>query len=417
VKAITFLGTGNYAETRYLWEGEEVSTDLFPHAVWELFHPEELLVFVTAKARERHWDRLLERLAGRCVPVAVDIPDGEGEAQLWTIFDAVVGAVEEGDTVLFDITHAFRSIPLIVLLAVAYLKAARGVRLQRLVYGAYDARDKAANVSPVFDLTPMVSLLDWLAALHLFREAGRGAELSALLRRIQAQAHHAGRSGAPEGLVPVGQSLERLSDCLRLIRPLGAMEQACDLQRKLDDVPLEELETWAKPFTLVTPLLKAEVARLAGEPEVGNLTGQAALLDWYESRGQAVQALTLAREMVVTWLALNLGATNLSDAKVRAEAEALLALWNLRGAGKEGEFRHDDLDRVRVLGAGLEAAGIDAGAVGSLWGALGIARNDVNHAGMRHHPKPADRLSLDAARLVADVRCLVIAKEHGIGDG
>jgi CRISPR-associated DxTHG motif protein len=44
----------------------------------------------------------------------VDIPEGRSEQELWEIFDRVASAVDEGDTILLDITHAFRSIPMIV---------------------------------------------------------------------------------------------------------------------------------------------------------------------------------------------------------------------------------------------------------------------------------------------------------------
>jgi CRISPR-associated DxTHG motif protein len=410
LKAITFLGTGDYKETHYTWNGDVVATDLFPHAVWELFHPNELLVFVTDAAREKLWKRLLEALGGRCQPMAVRIPEGRGEQELWTIFDAVVGAVEEGDTVLFDITHAFRSIPLIVLLAIAYLKAARGVTLQRLVYGAYEARDKESNLSPIFDLTPMASLLDWLAALHLFQETGRGGELAGLLEAIQDRANKTQAPEPPRKLKNVAASLGGLSDALRLIRPLDAMQQAQRLHSQLDERWSKESETWARPFALIAPALKAEAGQLAGEADALNLTGQAALLTWYQSHGQPVQALTLAREMVVTWMALGLGENDLRAASVRKPAEAVLNWWGCRCARK----RFDGDPPARELTA-LGWSEKHGNHLGGLWNALTEARNDVNHAGMRPDTAGAGSLESGTRKLVAKVRLLVVPSPSGPG--
>jgi CRISPR-associated DxTHG motif protein len=67
----------------------------------------------------------------------VDIPEGRSEQELWEIFDRVASAVDEGDTILLDITHAFRSIPMIVFAdrCVPPANRRRG-RLPTIVYGA-----------------------------------------------------------------------------------------------------------------------------------------------------------------------------------------------------------------------------------------------------------------------------------------
>ncbi len=403
MKAITFLGTGRYEETVYTWDDRKSTpTQFFPIAVWELFEPDEFCVFVTPRARTAHWHALQKQCATRIVLHEVPIPNGESEAELWEIFDAVVSAVEEDDTVLFDITHAFRSIPLIVLLAVAYLKTARGVTLGRIVYGAFEASDREAGTTPVFDITPMASLLDWLAALHLFRETGRGGELAGLLRQIQAGAHRSGQADAPEGLIPVGQSLLRLSEDLRLIRPLDALEQARVLSGQLETERLAEIDTWAKPFTLVAPLVQAEAARLAGEPAISNLVGQAALLDWYVTHEQPVQALTLAREMVVSWVARELGESDLCSEAARKRAEALLNWWGCQRARKS--YRGELSEREIATLAWSEERGKE---VGTLWNALAEPRNDVNHAGMRPQADSARTLQSKVRKLITGVQRLV----------
>jgi hypothetical protein len=50
----------------------------------------------------------------------------------------------------------------LALLAAAFLRSAKGIRLRALLYGAYDAREN--DVAPVFDLTPFLDLLEWMFA-------------------------------------------------------------------------------------------------------------------------------------------------------------------------------------------------------------------------------------------------------------
>jgi len=102
---------------------------------------------------------LASRLNGKTTLRPISIPDGKDEAEIWGIFETLTQNVNEGDSIVFDITHAFRSIPFLAMIAVSYLRAAKGIELNAIVYGAYDAR--IDDKSPVFNLTPFVTLLDW----------------------------------------------------------------------------------------------------------------------------------------------------------------------------------------------------------------------------------------------------------------
>ena len=41
----------------------------------------------------------------------VPIPEGRSEEELWQIFDICVAQVAEGDQIILDVTHGFRSLP------------------------------------------------------------------------------------------------------------------------------------------------------------------------------------------------------------------------------------------------------------------------------------------------------------------
>lgn len=118
---------------------------------------------------------------------------------------------------MLDITHALRSLPLLALLSVAFLRSARSVNVRHLLYGAFEARDKKTGLTPVFDLTPFLALLDWVTATDQFIRTGNGQALTALLP-----------SDPPE-VEDLRSSLDAIAAGMHMLRPLHVMEQASRL--------------------------------------------------------------------------------------------------------------------------------------------------------------------------------------------
>lgn len=402
MKALTFVGLGTgdgYRTAKYLHQGKVVESNLFPIALYEFFRPDRMTVFVTRESSERYWNELCQKLTGKIQPEPVEIPWGQKPDELWTIFDRVVESVGEGEEVLFDITHGFRSLPFVVFLAVAYLRVVKNVRVRGVVYGAFDARD-SEGCAPVFDLSPFLSLLDWLAAVHLFRRSGIAADLSQLLREIQAQAWRDSSAepsptttGRPTALQKIGGRVNELSQALLLIRPLEVMEKSQALAGLFTDAASDEAEQWAKPFALIEPALRQELTQFAMPPSVKNLDVQRRMIAWYVERGLAVQALTLARELLVTHACLLLDLENPLQREARERAERLL---NYLAWSKQPEERKRS---DPWTGPGPDAADVkkfraqdQAESLIALWASIREARNDVDHAGMAEQPSSASRL-------------------------
>ncbi len=152
MKAFTFLGRGQLHESTYTYQGQNCETRFFAEALVSFFNPDTLVVVTTGKASQEpvsekdKTDRLTaiqNLLANQTEVISVTIPEGESEEQLWQIFNTVVGKIQDGDRVLFDITHGFRSLPFLTFLALAYVRnVRRDVEIERVVYGAYEAVDR-----------------------------------------------------------------------------------------------------------------------------------------------------------------------------------------------------------------------------------------------------------------------------------
>ena len=124
MKAITFLGAGTAYDTAYCMEdGREQTAPYFGAALPHFFPNLSLRVLVTPEARSAHLDRFVQLAEPHVADLeAIDIAGGRTEMEMWQIFETVIDAVDDGEQVIFDITHGFRSLPFLSFLAAAYLR-------------------------------------------------------------------------------------------------------------------------------------------------------------------------------------------------------------------------------------------------------------------------------------------------------
>jgi CRISPR-associated DxTHG motif protein len=299
MKLIAFLGTGEYKCATYRWNDQTYKTSFVQEAFVHWLKPEVTCVLLTEGARAGQWQDLHQKLQGHTHTVEIDIPDGKNEAELWEIFEAISDAVCEGDQIAFDITHGFRSLPMIALLTIAYLKQVKGVKVQYVLYGAYEARNDKDQVAPVFDLTPFANLLDWLAAAKMFMATGDSSELGRLIQEVQNDAYR--KRGAygenlPRALKNFGMALEEVSNDLLLARVPNLPDSIRRLAQRQSEANTE-VGQWTPPLTLLLDKIAD-----AYEPfQDDSLPTQATLIRWYLDHNHIVQAMTLAREWVVSY--------------------------------------------------------------------------------------------------------------------
>jgi CRISPR-associated DxTHG motif protein len=383
MKAISFLGPAEYKTVTYVYQGQEFTTNLFPEALIHFF-PELQFLYLFATPTVQSHPNLAE-LKKRIPPdklKVVPIPEGHTEADLWEIFSALTNTVAEREEVVFDITHSFRSIPFLSFLAAAYLRAARRANIRAVVYGAYEARPKDdPGPRPVFDLTPFVSLLDWLAATNQFIYTGDAQYLARLLYREG----EVRRSGA---LKHAGEALESFSLAVMLCRPLEVMEDAGNIENVLKKAA-KDMAQWAQPFTVMADRILAEYGKYSlPEPTKDaavSLKHQLSLIRWYAKHGQIMQAVTLAREWVVTAVGWRLYGSFLLTKDTRERIERGLSGLCLVA---QKRLSAEELNEVgQTLRTWPEAETIT-----DLWNHLSTVRNDLDHAGMNPNPMKATKL-------------------------
>ncbi len=271
-------------------------------------------VFVTERAQEEHLQRFQDLVEDHAAVLeSVRIPDGTDEDELWSLFQTVVDAVDEKEEVVFDITHGFRSLPFLSLLAVAYLREVKDINLNAILYGNFEARDRSVepHETPVIDLSGLVSLFDWMTAANRFTRFGDATDLAQLLRKArppkQRERPDAASREQSKRLSLAARSLSSVSLALRLIRPEEAMHASSELPGRLLDVA-QSLQSNARPFvplvhSITDKYAPLEMSREQQEEDVaGRLECERSMINWLLERQQYVQAVTIAREWVVSWV-------------------------------------------------------------------------------------------------------------------
>lgn len=108
--------------------------------------------------------KLAEKVKLRTIPFARN--DREQTAILQQMADCVNG----GDLVSLDITHGFRSLPMLGLVSAMFLKQLKHAWIGGIYYGALEMAE--AGITPVVQLDGLLSLLEWLGAISAFRASG-----------------------------------------------------------------------------------------------------------------------------------------------------------------------------------------------------------------------------------------------------
>lgn len=399
-KILTFLGNRLFDKpTSYTFDGKDYEGFVFGEALRQFVEYDEMVVFVTEQAEEKAYPVLAALRDERIRPLR--IPTGETTEEQWAIFEAVTGAVEEGDEVSFDITHGLRSLPFLVFLAAAFLKSAKQVKIAGIYYGAFELqKDSSGNQrpAPVIELSEFVTLLDWLNGSEQFIHTGNAAGLVRLLRAQRPPQRDATPEvrAAGKQLSQAASALEETSRALRLILPDQAMTASEQLQGALG-AAAGAIQQHARPFTVLANQVTDSYAPLAladardSAHQAAALIRERNLIGWYLERNLVVQAMAVAREWLVSWTMLALGFTNVYDKAQRGEVDRALG-GAIHQRPKPGQ-RLDDA----LLSNGRRLTKIPRlKETLVLFGQIGDLRNELLHAGKRPHATEGETLERNA---------------------
>jgi len=407
-KIITFLGA-KAQQTTYSYQGKDYVGEVFAQAIQEFCQYDTMLVCLTELAKEKTFPILEALNDPRIRPI--DIPTGKTTEEMWETFKIITQHVDQGDRVIFDITHGLRSLPFLVFLFAAYLKAAKNVVIEAIYYGAAELSNQNNGIAPIIDLSEFVSMIDWITATTRFVEIGDGQPLAELLKNSlpsnEELKNNLETRPIKASLKKSFEAIETISLALSVTRPIETMESAAELERILKQAT-DSFEQRAKPFSLLSEKVVQEYGQFAlDDPKkianLGeNLSLQLKMIKWYLDRDKVVQAATLAREWLISLLVLKFGLNQqMFDNKIGLDRDSVE-----KALSNAVEKRKPE-DRRRVITSTeydeqLESL-LEVNDLAKVWCQMTELRNDIAHVGMNLRPQTAAKLKEKAGSLYPEL--------------
>ncbi len=380
---LTFLGTGSnytglYELANYQWhEGRLVKTRWIAEACTEIFGIKEAYVAATQQAQSLTWPNLRAALQNKCDLHLIPIKDGKSEGELWEIFESILDPIPAGAELIIDVTHGFRSQPLLALAIAIYLRIVKGIVVRHIIYGAWEAKDKNTGITPIFALDAFLELIDWTFAISTMSNSGDAESLKQILQETQKRYYVERNSkyqnfDLPKKLASLANSLYQVSQALQLLRPGETGKQVRNALKLLQE-SRQELHKFAKPFSPLAARIEAELKPLDyGEVTTSKsiLEAQLAMIDWFLSKKKLSHAITLAREWGVNYFAVLRG-LNPAVNRHRKLAEKWL---------NQLIYEHGESDYLGILSQEFA----------NLFREIQSYRNEINHA---NDEQPASKLA------------------------
>lgn len=222
MRLVSFLGTGRYKPITYTSpKGDAICTSQHvQEALIAHYNITEVKVLVTPEARDAHDAGLRQALEPHEVSLSYqEIGGPVDEAGQWKLFNALAQAVAGSDRAMLDITHSFRSVPLIGIAAALYLEKLHDLTVDPIVYGHFD---QGTGTARVVELSSFLSLIKLSNSADIFERTGDARPLQRQLK--QASAYDAS---------PVLDNLGHMSDALHLHQGPALSEAAQNLHTAL----------------------------------------------------------------------------------------------------------------------------------------------------------------------------------------
>lgn len=387
---LTFLGTGNYKECIYTFnEQKSKVVEYIQRALIDLVAPDydEYIAFCTEKAYEKHFEKLNEECKKQFRNV--EIPDGLSEKEIWEMFQIIFENLQDGDEVILDITHSFRSIPMLGITLLQYAKFIKNINVKGVYYGAfenlgaaYQIEEKYPNpedrLAPILDLTPFSILQDWSQFGSQFINTGNINGLSKIAETSTGQIlkDTKGKNQDAQLLKKINTTLTEIGDDFATNRGKKFLNGEVIEKFKRQTYDLENQILPA--FNPILEKLNNEF-QLFEEDNDDNLLHS---VKWCIDKDLIQQGITQLQEGVITILCRKLE-YDYKNIDIRGIISSYLSFGIKKD---ESEWKKPlDTPKAKDIISDLRESIKDLEKIAQAYNSLTDKRNDINHGGFNNH--------------------------------
>ncbi|MEA3468996.1 MAG: TIGR02221 family CRISPR-associated protein [Thermodesulfobacteriota bacterium] len=416
---LSFLGTSDYLPCNYTCGKKTIFQNIrFVQEATIAYHcsdwmeQDAIIVFTTEESHQKNWldnghkDRdgnmiQLEGLQSRIENMArpfqineVRIGIGKDEAEIWKTFATIMKNIDDGDELYFDITHAFRSLPLLAMVIINYAKVTKNITVKAIDYGALESLGQITDVRkmeveernvPVFNLLPFDQLLDWTTAIDGFLIAGNPAGIQKLTTKkiTPVLSETQGKDEEAASLREMSRCLGTFAETMAACRGKEIVKSAKNLQAAVENVRDQELIT---PLAPLLVKLKENTASFTGNEVNDGL----AAAKWCLKHNLIQQGFTLLQETMCSHVLLEVTDVDHYAEKNRNMVNKAMVIQSENKSFTEWDKAAQE---NRSLVENLCSWFANHKDFKEQLKNIGNDRNDINHAGIRDNPMAAKKFS------------------------
>jgi CRISPR-associated Csx2 family protein len=396
---MAFLGTTDYRACNYSMNGcnpvknvRFIQEALVSLLCKDWTENDRIVIFLTEKAKDTNWvdngqkqglENRLKSLGLKVNLVPIFVPEGRTETEIWTIFEEVFNQINNDDEVIFDITHSFRSLPMLAIVILNYAKVLKNIEINGVYYGAFEALDAVGNAS-IFNLMSLVQLFEWTNATSNFLKYGDAEGISKLsMKKIDPLLKE--KRGDDQS----AQDIKKLSKQLVMFTKYIQTCRGLDIVKGHEIKILKEAvknnkDSFIKPMNPLFDKISDKFESF-NQNEIKN--GYAAV-EWCINYNLTQQGYTILQETIKNELVAKcFGNNEITNINKR---ELVSTAVNIKvHPEKEMELNDSEKADIQNLKSYMSEDFV------RIYNEISQRRNDINHAGFREGPMKSDNLIND----------------------
>ena len=360
---ISVLGAGTYRECTYRGKNSETRTKYIQEATlleiqaqsWK--DTDAAYILLTNKAEAKHWlksddgeglEAILKNLNLPCLVKGVKIPDGRDETEMWAIFQTAFDLLEDGDVLYFDLTHAFRYIPMLILVLSSYAKFLKNTTVAYMSYGNWEVSNENGGIAPIVDLLPLAVLQNWTSSAFAFKKMGNVRSLADAIREYSSL--YADKS-LSNSAMSLSKSLIKFESQIETCRGAEIVKGKV-AEEVRSNIKVIEKSSLPKPIIEILHEIRSEIQPF----ETDSLNNIKGALTWCLTFGLVQQGYTLCQEGILTVICNKLADLNpFNTGDEKADQKSYRHFWSSI-LGVRGETARDESSWENELDSHRELA-------------------------------------------------------------
>jgi len=159
---LSFLGIGQYSEVEYTLNNKKLKRTKFVQKAEIEYYGDtffdKIFISVTKSSKDRYFDELSNSLPGNIEYILIS--EDLSPASQWEGFEKIIEKIQTKDELYIDLTHGFRSIPIMFSIAINFLQQMKNIELKAVYYGVNEKKDK-----PIIDIKEFFIINRWADAV------------------------------------------------------------------------------------------------------------------------------------------------------------------------------------------------------------------------------------------------------------